>query len=164
MPLVLTMRGDTTVLSPRSGTLYAILYNGYSCKDCFSRLATALHCYDSSKGRVSEVVAVTRTRNGAYGRRQALNDIKRVLPDIQTVYFDCADAEDDPWPPEHLKGGIFGLCNISKTPSLLVLDEHDGGTVQCLTYEELFGDDEAGESADTQLRKLVANLGVRLRK
>lgn len=168
-PAVLTLRGDTVTLAPKTDAkiVYAILYNEYSCKDCFPMLATALRTHDSSAGRQSSIVAVSRAQSGsgAYARRLAMNTIKNLVPGVESVYFDLLDSsQDDPWPPEHLKGGIFGACGVTKTPSLLVLDGRSGVTLQCLPYDELFSDTETDEPRDAQLRKLAATLATRLNK
>jgi hypothetical protein len=106
---------------------------------------------------------VIRTQAGAIGRRLALNDVKKILPAIHDIYFDCLDTSaEDPWPPVDLNGGIFGSCGISKTPALLVINERGDMPLQCFTYDELFGNDEPGQPDDAHILAIVDALDAKL--
>lgn len=154
-----TLEGDTTRLSAsRNSRLAVVFYNGYSCKDCFTRIDSALRAMEQD-GFLGSIVVLVRVGISASAQRDAQKTIRHLTrADIPVLFDIVPDDVVDPWPPRDLAGGFFGRFDVTKTPALLVLDSVPGRTA-FLNYETL----EFGDTADESMREFSRKLSERVR-
>ena len=117
-----TPGGDTVNMRSAIGTTFVVFFNNYSCRDCFSAIDTAVSRAAEGDQRVRMIVLV-RVTGGVIALRIATKQVRRLMPGADAVLFDIVDATSDPWPPNDLQGGLFGVYHVSKTPAILVLKD-----------------------------------------
>jgi hypothetical protein len=127
-----TIRGEKIELNSGEETHFYIFLHGWSCKECFYKLDTALDKVNVEKevgviirSPKNDIISKKEFRKYAY---QYYNKRK------YTFYFDI-HSEKDPIPPTNLKEGLFDIYNIEKTPCLLIISN---GLIQYLSYTTLF--------------------------
>lgn len=156
-----TLEGDTARLAAsHNSRLAVVFYNEYSCKDCFSRIDSALNTM-MQRGFVERTAVLIRVGNSAFSQHEAQKLVRHLMHADITVLFDIVpDDVVDPWPPRDLKGGFFGRFDVTKTPALLVLDSVPGRTA-FLNYEALEFGDTSDESVSEFGRKLFERVSDR---
>jgi hypothetical protein len=154
-----TLEGDTVQIPMSRGLPTAIiLYNGYSCKDCFSETDDALDTL-LKQNDIGRIAILARVGTSAMAQREASMKIQHILrPDLPILFDLTPEGVTDPWPPHDLVGGVFGPLNVTKTPGLLLVGS--SGRRTFLDYDSLgFGDDDI-VSKDLSRH----NLAVRIKK
>ncbi len=131
-----TLRGDTITLRGNAGETFVVLYNGYSCRDCFTYLDKSLHNLRVADSNIQYIV-LARVGSSPLTRRTTLADITNLMPEKPSVIFESANpGVEDPWPPTNLQGGVFGRFKITKTPAVVVVQ---WDTIIHISYDSLFG-------------------------
>lgn len=120
-----TIGGDTVQLCDPEGMIVAVFFNHYSCRDYFGAIDSMVRRIREAGVRL-RVFAVVRVPGGIVGSRRAQRAVHLLMPHVDSVLFDPVDSSQDPWPPGELKGGLFGLCNVSKTPVVVI--SHSGAS------------------------------------
>ena len=139
-PLVaLNVRGDSLRLDAGAGArrLLVILYNEYSCRDCFIDLMHALERLAPDTSATGRAVLM-RAENNVFARRAVLAVVKPIFPSVRAFYFDAKGLASDPWPPLDLEGGLFGALRVSHTPAILVVDDRIAGGYAFISYDDMY--------------------------
>jgi len=126
------MNGDTLELAKNAyqPLQIVVLYNSYSCKECFYEVRKAV------SGIVADKSIMIRTQeNMIISRKRLGKEVRRIFPKYQ-LYFDIHSTYDDKFPPSYTDG-VFGEYHVAKTPALLLLSNNSHKIIY-LPFENLF--------------------------
>lgn len=141
-----TIKGKKVEIRAKQDTVqFFIFVHGWSCKECFGQLDSALNQIELNK----EIQILIRSpKMNIITKKEYLRYAYQFFDKNKySFYFDCHPNADG-LVTDNLKGGYFGKYNVDKTPGLLIIK--DDRSI-FLNYMYLF----SGEPSISDLRKLI---------
>jgi hypothetical protein len=128
--------------------VFIILFNGYSCFDCFKTIIKAIDSISNSKtGNYCFLIRC----NDVFDRKKKFEQLKKIKNICDSLFFDI-HASQDVWPPHDYKDGIFSLFPIVQTPAIIYFNKITK-TMNFTDYIELFS-----ENQKIDLKKVLLEL------
>jgi hypothetical protein len=108
-----------------------ILYSDYNCLECMKKIEAEMKEVISNDSILDYCVLI-RCNNDIIDKRNNLNKVKKLFT-TKKIFFDIHYNYDN-WPPLNLDEGIFGIYNVTYTPSLVILYQN---RVYYISYNEI---------------------------
>lgn len=116
---------------------FIIFSNNNSCLQCFEEVNTLYN--NITKTKPLELIVVARVGINGKSKIEHRETLKKYIKSFKILYDYQSVA--DPYPPNEVSEGLFGMHKIIKTPSILIIKEKTATPEYMLIrYEDLFDD------------------------